>query len=75
MNPEPGYGEFDTVVHCCDTLMGDMAYTVNYTDIATTWWEGAIQLNKGQHRTRASIQAIQARLPFTLHGFGKDPIF
>lgn len=72
VNPEPGYGEIDTVVHCGDTLIGDMAYTVNYTDIATTWWEGAIQLNKGQHRTRASIQAIQTRLPFTLHGLDPD---
>lgn len=72
INPEPGYGEIDTVVHCGDTLVGDMAYTVNYTDIATTWWEGSIQLNKGQHRTQHSIQSIQARLPFVLQGLDPD---
>lgn len=72
VNPSPGYGEIDTVVHCGDTLAGDMAYSVNYTDIATTWWEGAIQLNKGQTRTQRSIQNIQARLPFPLLGLDPD---
>lgn len=27
-NPIPGFGEIDTVVHCGDTLAGDMAFTV-----------------------------------------------
>jgi len=36
-NPHPGYGEIDTVVHCGSTLSGDMAYTVNFLDIATFW--------------------------------------
>jgi hypothetical protein len=72
VNPPPGYGEVDTVVHCGDTLAGDMAYSVNYTDIATTWWEGDMQLNKGQTRTQQSIQGIQARLPFRLQGIDPD---
>lgn len=72
VNPPPGYGEVDTVVHCGDTLAGDMAYSVNYTDIATTWWEGDVQLNKGQYRTQQSIQGIQARLPFRLLGIDPD---
>lgn len=72
VNPPPGYGEIDTVVHCGDVLVGDMAYSVNYTDIATTWWEGDIQLNKGQYRTQQSIQGMQARLPFTLCGLDPD---
>lgn len=72
VNPPPGYGEVDTVVHCGDALVGDMAYSVNYTDIATTWWEGDIQLNKGQYRTQQSIQGMQQRLPFTLCGLDPD---
>lgn len=71
-NPVPGYGEVDTVVHCGHTLTGDMAYTVNYTDIATTWTESAAQLNKGQERTRQSIAAIKERLPFPLRGLDPD---
>lgn len=72
VNPPPGYGEVDTVVHCGDVLAGDLAYSVNYTDIATTWWEGDIQLNKGQTRTQQTIQGIQGRLPFTLYGLDPD---
>ena len=72
VDPLPGYGEIDTVVHCGNVLAGDLAYSVNYTDIATTWWEGDIQLNKGQHRTQQSIQGIQARLPFRLSGLDPD---
>lgn len=72
INPPPGYGEVDTVVHCGDMLVGNMAYSVNYTDIATTWWEGDIQMNKGQYRTQESIHGIQQRLPFPLCGIDPD---
>lgn len=71
-NPAPGFGEIDTVVHCGSTLLGDMAYTVNYTDITTTWSECAAQLNKGQRRTLESIKAIRERLPWELKGLDPD---
>src|SRR3989338_5061690 len=71
-NPEPGYGEIDTVVHCGSTLVGNMAYTVNFTDIATGWGESAAQINKGQERTKESIERIEKRLPFPLKGLDPD---
>lgn len=71
-NPEPGYGEIDTVVHCGSTLAGNMAYTVNFTDIATGWGESAAQINKGQIRTKESIERIEKRLPFPLKGLDPD---
>lgn len=71
-NPQPGYGEIDTVVHCGSSLLGDMAYTVNYIDIATTWTEMAAQMNKGQERTKKSIIRIQQQLPFRLLGLDPD---
>lgn len=71
-HPQPGFGEIDTVVHCGDTLAGDMAYTVNYTDIATGWFESSAQMNKGQLRTQQSIAAIAGRLPFPLLGLDPD---
>lgn len=71
-NPAPGFGEIDTVVHCGSTLLGDMAYTVNYTDITTTWAECAAQLNKGQRRTLENIKAIRERLPWELQGLDPD---
>lgn len=71
-NPDPGYGEIDTVVHCGSTLSGDMAYTVNFVDIATFWSESAAQINKGQQRTRESIAEINRRLPFPMRGLDPD---
>lgn len=71
-NPLPGYGEIDTVVHCGSTLLGNMAYTVNFTDIATTWAESAAQINKGQERTLENIKTIRSRLPFPLKGLDPD---
>lgn len=71
-NPRPGFGEIDSVAHCGHTLLGDFAYTINYTDIATTWTECAAQLNKGQERTLKSIHAIRERLPWPLLGLDPD---
>lgn len=71
-NPDPGYGEIDTVVHCGSTLSGDMAYTVNFVDIATFWSESSAQINKGQLRTKKSIIEMKGRLPFPLLGLDPD---
>ena len=60
----PGHGALDTVVHSGDSLLGDMAYTVNYTDVATYWTIARAQWNKGQEATLASMQAVRERLPW-----------
>jgi len=59
-----GEGQIDTVVHCGDTLSGDMAYTLNYTDYKTYWIGLRAQMNKGQHATVESLLAIKENLPF-----------
>lgn len=71
-NPEPGYGEVDTVAHCGYSIAGDYCYTAQYTDIATIWMCLAAQWNKGQEETRASIETIKERLPFPLKGIDPD---
>jgi len=71
-NPAPGYGEIDTVVHCGSSLQGDLAFTVQYTDVATLWVLLAAQWNKGQAATRESIQGMRDRLPFALKGLDPD---
>lgn len=71
-NPPPGYGEIDTVVHCGHTLLGSMAYTVNFTDIATFWGESTAQMNKGKLETLENIKVIRGRLPFPLLGLDPD---
>jgi hypothetical protein len=67
-----GHGQIDTVVHSGPKLMGTMAYTVNYIDVATYWDEPVAQLNKGEAATLASMQVIDKRLPFPWLGAHPD---
>jgi transposase InsO family protein len=67
-----GYGQIDTVVHSGAKLMGVMAYTVNFVDVATYWQEPVAQLNKGEVATKASLETIRSRLPFKLSGLHPD---
>lgn len=71
-NLPPGHGQIDTVVHCGDTLLGDMAFTVNYTDAATYWIIPRAQWNKGAEATVESMKAIKERLPFPLREMHPD---
>lgn len=68
----PGYGQTDTVVHCGNTLLGDMVFSLNYTDVATLWVGLGAQWNKGQRATQESLQKIRSRLPFPLLGLHPD---
>jgi hypothetical protein len=68
----PGYGQLDTVVHCGSSLIGSMAFTVNWTDVATLWGGRRAQWNKGQHATQESLSAIKDRLPFAMLGAHPD---
>jgi hypothetical protein len=60
----PGHGQLDTVVHCGDSLLGDMAYTLNYTDVATYWIIPRAQWNKGQEVTLNNMKEVRSRLPW-----------
>jgi hypothetical protein len=71
-NPDPGYGEVDTVAHCGHTLWGDFVYTVQYTDVAVIWTCLSAQWNKSEEATIVSIERIERRLPFTLRGLDPD---
>lgn len=71
-NPDPGFGEVDTVAHCGSTLQGDYAYTVQYTDVATIWTCLSAQWNKGEIATKESMKGIKSRMPFSLLGIDPD---
>jgi len=71
-NKPPGYGQLDTVVHCGSSLVGDLVYTVNWTDVATLWGGRRAQWNKGQKATQESLSAIRDRLPFAMLGAHPD---
>lgn len=67
-----GYGQIDTVVHSGPKLMGTMAYTVNYIDVATYWQIPVAQLGKDEATTRHSVGVIASRLPWQLRGLHPD---
>ena len=71
-NPDPGFGEVDTVAHCGSTLQGDFAYTVQYTDVSTIWTCLRAQWNKGERATKESMIGIKSGLPFPLLGIDPD---
>ena len=62
----PGTGQIDTVVHCGNSLKGDMVFTLNYPDIPTLWCLLRAQWNKGQESTKDSLATIKTTLPWTL---------
>jgi len=68
----PGHGQIDTVVHCGGSLLGNMAYSVNYTDVATLWVSFAAQWNKGQQATMDSLKRIRGKIPFRVLGMHPD---
>lgn len=68
----PGYGQIDTLVHCGGSLLGDMAFSVNYTDVATLWVSFAAQWNKGQQATCQSLKQIKKKVPFDILGMHPD---
>ncbi|NQU82603.1 MAG: transposase family protein [Parcubacteria group bacterium] len=68
----PGYGQIDTLVHCGISLAGDMAYSVNYTDVAVLWVSLSAQWNKGQRATQKSLSRIKEKVPFKILGMHPD---
>lgn len=68
----PGWGQVDTVVHCGSSLLGDMAYTLNYTDAATYMVIPRAQWNKGMEATKESMRSIQKQMPFPWLGAHPD---
>lgn len=62
----PGTGQVDTVAHCGHSLIGDISYTLNYTDISTLWVILRGQWNKGQVATQESLFRIKKDLVWKL---------
>lgn len=68
----PGWSQIDTVLHCGSSLLGDMTYTLNETDVATMWGTRRAQWNKGQEATKESMREIRKRKPFPWLGAHPD---
>lgn len=68
----PGFGQLDSVAHCGDRLIGDFAWSINWTDVATLWGSRRAQWNKGKIATQKSLEAIRDKLPFAMLGAHPD---
>ena len=69
---EPGSIEADSVAHCGGSLLGDLVWSVNLTDIHSQWTQTRAVWNKGQHGVVAAIAHMERALPFALRAVDID---
>ncbi len=68
----PGYTEVDLVSHSGNRATGEFAYSLNLTDLDTTWTETRAVLGKGEAGVLAAFDELVASLPFRLLGIDSD---
>lgn len=69
---EPGYTEIDTVSHSGNCADGTFAYSVNQTDILTTWVETRAVLGKGERNISSALDDTEEAFPFKILGMDSD---
>lgn len=69
---KPGYAEIDTVAHCGNSADGDFAYTVNQTDIHTTWTESRAVLGRGETGVIQALDEMRKDSPFPVLSYDPD---
>lgn len=68
----PGWTEVDTVSHSGNNAEGKFAYTINQTDILTTWVESRAVLGKAEDVVVEGLDEMAQALPFDLKGLDSD---
>lgn len=68
----PGFLEVDLVSHGGSSAEGDFIYSLNCTDIHTTWTETRAVFGRGQTATLLAFEDIRQSLPFKLLGIDSD---
>lgn len=68
----PGFVEIDLVGHEGGNAVGEHAYTLTVTDIATGWTENRSVPNKARKWVIAALEEIAAIMPFPLLGVDSD---
>jgi hypothetical protein len=69
---EAGWCETDTVAHCGESSEGEFVYSVNLTDVASTWTETRAVLGKGKRGVVGALEVVRVALPFKLRGLDSD---
>jgi len=68
----PGFVEIDLVGHEGGNAIGEHAYRLTVTDIATGWTENRSVPNKASYWVIAALEDITKVLPFPLHGIDSE---
>src|SRR5438128_11569703 len=68
----PGFTEIDLVSHSGNSGEGEFGYSMNVTDMQTTWTETRALLGKGQTAVQQALYEIAGMLPFPLLGLDSD---
>jgi hypothetical protein len=68
----PGFTETDLVSHSGNSASGDFLYSLNVTDIHSTWVESRAVMGKGQIGVLNAMKEIEQALPFKLLGIDSD---
>ncbi len=68
----PGWTEVDTVSHSGNCAEGTFCYTVNQTDILTTWVESRAVLGKAEDGVVNALCDMARAFPFKIKGLDSD---
>ncbi|MDP2958268.1 MAG: transposase family protein, partial [Longimicrobiales bacterium] len=68
----PGFAETDLVSHSGNAADGEFVYSLNLTDIHSTWVETRAVLGRGQTGVLQAVDEIADILPFPLQGLDSD---
>ncbi len=68
----PGFAPIDLVGHEGGNAVGDHAYTLTVTDIATGWTENRSVPNKARKWVIAALEEISQIMPFPIKGVDSD---
>ena len=68
----PGFTETDLVSHSGNSASGEFIYSLNVTDIHSTWVESRAVMGKSQIAVLNALQEIEQALPFKLLGIDSD---
>ncbi len=69
---EPGFIEIDLVSHSGPNASGEFLYSLNATDIHTTWVETCAVMGRGEAGVLEALKEIRHALPFPLRAIDSD---
>jgi len=69
---QPGFLEADSVAHCGDSMAGEFAWSLTFTDIFSQWTENRAVWNKSAVEVVDRTRQVEQTLPFLIKGFDVD---